>query len=144
MLAPHAKASALPVATAASGGELSRIMLALKSVLKTDQAQGTLVFDEVDSGIGGRTATVLGEKLSRLSKKHQVFCVTHLPQIAAFADRHFHVDKRREGDRTVIEIADLSPEQRIEELSRMLGGSVVTQTTRRQAEEMLEGARAVR
>jgi DNA repair protein RecN (Recombination protein N) len=144
LISPNLGEDPKPLVKIASGGELSRIMLALKSVLKTDQAQSTLVFDEVDSGIGGRTATVLGEKLSRLSKKHQVFCVTHLPQIAAFADRHFHVDKRREGERTVIEIADLSAEQRIEELSRMLGGSVVTQTTRRQAEEMLQGARAVR
>lgn len=144
LISPNLGEDLKPLVKIASGGELSRIMLALKSVLKTDQAQSTLVFDEVDSGIGGRTATVLGEKLSRLSKRHQVFCVTHLPQIAAFADRHFHVDKRQEGARTIIEIADLSPEQRIEELSRMLGGRVVSQTTRRQAEEMLQGTGAVR
>jgi DNA repair protein RecN (Recombination protein N) len=144
LISPNLGEDPKPLVKIASGGELSRIMLALKSVLKTDQARSTLVFDEVDSGIGGRTATVLGEKLSRLSKRHQVFCVTHLPQIAAFADRHFHVAKRQEGERTVIEISDLSPEQRVEELSRMLGGHVVTQTTRSQAEEMLQGSGSVR
>ncbi len=138
LISPNLGEDPKPLVKIASGGELSRIMLALKSVLNTDQALSTLVFDEVDSGIGGRTATVLGEKLLRLSKRQQVFCVTHLPQIAAFADRHFHVGKRQEGERTVIEIADLSPEKRIEELSKMLGGLAVTETTRRQAEEMLQ------
>jgi len=144
LISPNLGEDPRPLVKTASGGELSRIMLALKSVLKTDLALSTLIFDEVDSGIGGRTATVLGEKLSRLSKRQQVFCVTHLPQIAAFADRHFHVGKREEGERTVIEIAGLTPEERIEELSRMLGGRAVTDTTRRQAKEMLQGTGAVR
>lgn len=144
LISPNPGEDLRPLAKIASGGELSRIMLALKSVLRADGSSTTLIFDEVDSGIGGRTATVLGEKLSRLSKQNQVFCVTHLPQIAAYADRHFHVGKRQEGKRTVIDILDLSPNERIEELSRMLGGHTVTETSRRQAEEMLLSTGAIR
>jgi DNA repair protein RecN (Recombination protein N) len=128
-----------PLAKIASGGELSRVMLALKSISKAEEYSRTLVFDEVDAGIGGRTATSLGEKLSRLSRHHQVFCVTHLSQVAALADQHFHVGKRLQEDRTLIQIGRLDREGRIEELSRMLAGEAVTETTRKQAREMLEG-----
>jgi len=130
-----------PLAKIASGGELSRIMLALKSALKSDHYPSTLVFDEVDSGIGGKAATVLGEKLSRLAQTHQVFCVTHLPQIAGFADQHFHVDKFQQSGRTLVSIRLLDEKGRIEELSRMLAGEAVTETTRQQARQMLARTR---
>ncbi len=126
-----------PLAKIASGGELSRILLALKSILNPDRHFKTLVFDEVDAGIGGRVASVLGDKLARLARHHQVFCVTHLPQIAAAAARHFHVEKVSQGRRTRVQLRLLTVEQREEELARMLAGREVTATTLRQAREML-------
>lgn len=125
------------LAKIASGGEISRLMLALKSLVIPEGFRRTMVFDEIDSGIGGRTATSLGEKLSRLSARHQVFCVTHLPQIAAFADRHFHVEKETREKRTVVRIRPLNDEEREQELARMMAGQKVSETTRRQAREML-------
>jgi DNA repair protein RecN (Recombination protein N) len=129
-----------PLTKIASGGELSRVMLALKTVAKGDRFPRTLVFDEVDSGIGGRVATSLGEKLAHLAASHQVFCVTHLPQVAAFADQHFHVGKTQRGDRTVVTLDQLEEKGRVDELARMLGGEAVSDTTRQQAKEMLERA----
>jgi DNA repair protein RecN (Recombination protein N) len=140
LISPNVGEEPRPLARIASGGELSRVMLALKSVLKNDDQAKTLVFDEVDAGIGGRTARSLGEKLSRLSQNHQIFCVTHLPQVAAFARQHFYVQKRRRSGRTVISISSLAPDARIEELSRMLAGDAVTQTTRQQAQELLHSS----
>lgn len=130
-----------PLARIASGGELSRIMLALENVLRREQHPKTLVFDEVDAGIGGRTAGTLGEKLLHVAGRHQVFCVTHLPQIAAFADHHFHVDKTVRGGRTLIEIHPLDEDARIIELGRMLAGEKVSETTLRQARELLVARR---
>lgn len=130
------------LARIASGGELSRIMLALENVLRREQHAKTLVFDEVDAGIGGRTAGTLGEKLLQVGRHHQVFCVTHLPQIAAFADRHFHVDKTVQGGRTLIDIRALDEEARIVELGRMLAGEKVSATTLRQARELLVAHRS--
>ncbi len=130
-----------PLARIASGGELSRVMLALENVLRRSQHARTLVFDEVDAGIGGRTAGTLGEKLLHVAQRHQVFCVTHLPQIAAFADRHFHVDKTVRGGRTLIEIRALDEDARIVELGRMLAGEKVSETTLRQARELLVSRR---
>lgn len=126
-----------PLARVASGGELSRIMLALRTLLKSGSVSKSLIFDEVDAGIGGKTASVLGEKLARLSVNQQVFCVTHLPQVAAFGDRHYHVGKGEYQNRTRVEIKMLGREERIEELSRLMGGETVTDTTRKQASEML-------
>jgi DNA repair protein RecN (Recombination protein N) len=126
-----------PLARIASGGELSRIMLALENVLRREQHPKTLVFDEVDAGIGGRTAGTLGEKLLHVAGRHQVFCVTHLPQIAAFADHHFHVGKTVKGGRTLVEIHPLDEDARIIELGRMLAGEKVSETTLRQARELL-------
>lgn len=126
-----------PLIKIASGGELSRIMLALRTVLKSENMAGSLVFDEVDAGIGGKTASVLGEKLARLSEKQQVFCVTHLPQVAAFGNRHYHVGKGVYKNRTRATIRILDQKERIEELSRLMGGDTVTDTTRKQAWEML-------
>lgn len=127
-----------PLARIASGGELSRIMLSLLSLLSMEHDRRTLIFDEIDSGIGGRVASRLGEKLTRLARRHQVFCVTHLPQIAACADHHFSVSKTRSRKRTVVRLKRLEGAERVEEISRMLAGGSVTETTRRHAEELLQ------
>lgn len=121
----------------ASGGELSRIMLALNLVTGSDLP--VLVFDEIDAGIGGRTALAVGSLLKRLSAEHQVLVVTHLPQVAAFADAQFSVSKAEAGDRTVTRAERLEPEARIDELARMLSGRV-TEVSRRHAQELLEQA----
>lgn len=121
----------------ASGGELSRIMLALKVVLAEADPVPTLIFDEVDAGIGGSVAERVGRRLAQLAESHQVFSVTHLPQIACFADHHFFVEKRFDGDRVVTSVKELSREERIRELARMLGGMTITPITLSHAEEML-------
>ena len=126
------------MARIASGGELSRLMLALKSVAGDDAPGLTLVFDEVDAGIGGRVAEVVGRKLKTIAARQQVVCVTHLPQIAAFADRHLAVRKRVERGRTTTLVEDLSEDGRIEEVARMLGGETITATGREHAREMLK------
>ncbi len=123
LIAPNRGEEERPLARIASGGELSRAMLALCNVTGPADDGRTLVFDEVDSGIGGRVAEVVGERLSALGRSHQVICVTHLPQIAAFADRHFLVEKRTAGDRTRATITRLEDEERVQELARMLGGA---------------------
>jgi len=137
MLSPNPGEDLRPLARIASGGELSRIMLALKSVASLDARGLTLVFDEVDAGIGGRVAEVVGKKLRSMSARHQVLCVTHLPQIASLADRHYAVRKRVERGRTTTEVAALGPEDRVEEIARMLGGEKLTETARDHAREMV-------
>ncbi len=137
LISPNPGESPKPLAKIASGGELSRVILALKSILTLEDYPKTLVFDEIDAGIGGRVASTLGEKLAALASTNQVFCVTHLPQIAAAAARHFHVGKSVEGERTRIDLRLLEPEQREEEIARMLAGNRVTTTTLRQARELL-------
>lgn len=126
-----------PLARIASGGELSRVMLALKSALQTRDRVGLLVFDEVDSGIGGAVAQAVGERLLALAGHRQVLCITHLPMIAAMAGHHFSVTKLVAKGRTTARIAELSAAERVEELARMLAGERVTDTTRRQARELL-------
>ena len=126
----------------ASGGELSRIVLALKNVLSPVGSVGTVVFDEVDSGIGGATAEIVGRKLKEVSTNHQVICITHLPQIACYGENHLRVSKAVTHGRTTTSVDKLDDEQKIEEISRMLGGVDLTETTRDHAREMLEGARA--
>jgi DNA repair protein RecN (Recombination protein N) len=126
----------------ASGGELSRIVLALKNVLSHSGSVGTIVFDEVDSGIGGATAEIVGRKLKEVSVSHQVICITHLPQIACYGDSHLHVAKKVAGGRTTTIVDKLDDEQKIEEISRMLGGVDLTAMTRDHAREMLESANA--
>lgn len=125
------------LARIASGGELSRVMLALKSILARADATPTLIFDEVDAGIGGRTARIVGEKLFRVAQSHQVFCITHLPQIASHGDHHYRIAKSVHANRTTTQIQPLDFTARIEELARMSGGKTITDTTRRHAEEML-------
>jgi len=129
-----------PLSKIASGGELSRIMLALHAVLD-DAAEGrALVFDEVDAGVGGAVADAVGARLARLAQRQQVLCVTHLPQVAAYADGHYRVVKRVTNNRTFAEIIGLSGEDRIEELARMLGGKRPTPVSRRHATELLTAA----
>ncbi|HEY8846960.1 MAG TPA: hypothetical protein VIM24_09895, partial [Candidatus Limnocylindrales bacterium] len=122
-LAPNAGEPARPLARIASGGELSRVALAIKQVLAEADETPTLVFDEIDAGIGGRSADPVGRSLWTLARRHQVLCVTHLPQIAAHADAHFQISKRERDGRTVTEVTRLDREGRIVELGQMLGGS---------------------
>jgi DNA repair protein RecN (Recombination protein N) len=122
-LAPNPGEPPRPLAKIASGGELSRVALAIKQVLATADDTPTLVFDEVDTGIGGRSADPVGRSLWALARRHQVLCVTHLPQIAAYADAHFQIAKRERDGRTVTEVQALDHEGRIVELAQMLGGS---------------------
>ena len=131
----------LPLNRIASGGELSRIVLAMKKVLAGTGAVGTVVFDEVDSGIGGAAAEVVGEKLKDVSRHHQVICITHLPQIACFGDMHFLVSKKVQGERTNAGVALLSEGERLDEITRMLSGVEITEKTRQHASEMLKMAR---
>jgi DNA repair protein RecN (Recombination protein N) len=131
-----------PLPRIASGGELSRVMLALKCALETQDRVDLLLFDEVDSGIGGAVAQAVGERLRQLARHRQVVCVTHLPMIASLAERHLAVTKRVAAGRTTAGVELLDRERRIEELSRMLAGDRVSDTTRRQARELLEAAPA--
>lgn len=122
----------------ASGGELSRIMLAIKTVLADSDEIPTLIFDEIDTGISGRTAQKVSEKLSIIAKNHQVICITHLPQIAAMADLHFEIAKSADGGRTTTQIHALDQEQMIAELARLLGGARITDAVLQNAREMKE------
>ena len=137
LLSPNPGEELRPLARIASGGELSRILLALNAVAAVGGAAHTLVFDEVDAGIGGRVAEVVGRKLRTVAQTHQVLCVTHLPQIASLADRHYAVSKRLSKGRTVTDVRPLDDGERIEEVARMLGGETITDTTRRHAREMV-------
>ena len=130
-----------PLARVASGGELSRLMLALESVLRRGDLIPTLVFDEVDAGIGGAVAEVVGRKLLEVSRDHQVLVVTHLPQVASLADRHFGIEKRVAKGRTAASIRPLDGEARVEEVARMGAGLEITPAARAHAKEMLRGAR---
>lgn len=138
MIAPNVGEALKPLAAIASGGELSRVVLALKAILARIESVETVIFDEVDAGVGGAVAEVVGRKLAALSEFHQVVCITHLPQIAKFADHHFQISKHVEGGRTRTTIAPLDPKKRLQEIARMLGGVDVTQATLDHAREMLE------
>jgi DNA repair protein RecN (Recombination protein N) len=140
-----------PLNEIASGGEMSRVLLALKVSVEEGASRSgkgkrktllprTLVFDEIDIGIGGRAAEAVGQKLKTLSQSQQVLCVTHLPQIAAFATQHFVVEKREEKGRTRTEIRQLAPAERVRELARMLSGAKQSETSLRHAEQMLAEA----
>ena len=133
-----------PLAKIASGGELSRIMLGIKSVLADKDAIETLIFDEIDSGISGRTAQKVAERLAVIAKNHQVICITHLPQIAAMADSHYLIEKQSDGAKTATDVILLSEEAVTEELARMLGGVTVTDSVLQSAREMRELAESVK
>ena len=128
-----------PLAKIASGGELSRLMLALKALVMTPGVVSTLLFDEVDAGIGGGVAEIVGKKLKQVAVHHQVISVTHLPQVAALADAHFVVEKEVEKGRTFTRVRQLNERDRVSELARMLGGVTITEQARRHAEEMIRG-----
>ena len=133
-----------PIHKIASGGELARIMLAMKNVLSEQDHVGTMVFDEVDTGVSGRAAQKVAEKMARISRRKQVLCVTHLPQLAAMADTHFSVEKGERNGRTYTEVRRLDREQRRQELARLTGGSHVSQTMLDGAEELLVQAEKFR
>jgi DNA repair protein RecN (Recombination protein N) len=137
LLSPNPGEDLRPLARIASGGELSRIMLALESGARHASSGLTLVFDEVDAGIGGRVAEIVGRRLHAIARRHQVLCVTHLPQIASLADHHYVVRKRVAKGRTSTEVLRLGAAERIEEIARMLGGETVTDTARDHAREMV-------
>jgi DNA repair protein RecN (Recombination protein N) len=141
MLRPHAGAPARPVARGASGGELSRVMLALEVVLAGADPVPTFVFDEVDAGVGGKAAVEIGRRLARLARSSQVLVVTHLPQVAAYADRHLLVTKADDGMVTVSGVRRLDDDGRLRELARMLAGLEHSDTALAHAEELLETAR---
>ena len=127
-----------PLEKIASGGELSRIMLAIKSVLADTDAVGALIFDEIDTGISGRTAQMVSEKMNALGKSHQIICITHLPQIAAMADSHYLIEKSVENQTAVSTIRPLGQEESVKELARMLGGVKITDAVLHNAREMKE------
>jgi DNA repair protein RecN (Recombination protein N) len=129
-----------PLRKIASGGELSRIMLALKGILAQGDRVSVLVFDEIDANVGGRLGSVIGGKLRGLAKHHQVLCITHLPQIASYADRHLTVRKQSDGKQTRTTVRPISGDEQLEELSEMIGGQRITATTRAQAKELLDSA----
>lgn len=137
LVAGHAGVQARPLAKVASGGELARISLAISVITSCATATPTLIFDEVDSGIGGGVAEVVGRLLKRLGQDRQVLCVTHLPQVASQANHHFEVSKASDAGKTVSRIAKLDNKQRVEEIARMLGGIEITPTTRKHARELL-------
>jgi DNA repair protein RecN (Recombination protein N) len=137
LISPNPGEELRPLRKIASGGELSRIMLALKSIGKETESLKTLIFDEIDSGIGGKTAEFVAQKLQNLADHHQVICITHLPQIASFATHHYRIDKQVKKDRTFTIVKELSFEERVQEIARLLTGSRVTETALKNAKEML-------
>ncbi len=139
-LSPNLGQPPMALARIASGGELSRVMLALKRLEAQRRGVATMIFDEVDAGIGGEIAQVVGRKLKELAKYHQILCVTHLPQIAAFADRHFHVEKEERRGATRSVVRQLEAAERTDEIARMLGGAEVSDKFRRAAKELLTRA----
>ncbi len=138
MLAPNVGEALKPLAAIASGGELSRVVLALKAILAANDAVETVVFDEVDAGIGGAVAEVVGRRLHELARHHQLICITHLPQIARFGDHHFRIEKAVSQGRTRTTIQPLDDNGRLEEIARMLGGEKITDRTLAHARELLE------
>ena len=137
MIAPNPGEPLRPLAKIASGGEISRVMLAIKSAMARQDPLPTMVFDEIDVGVGGRTASVIADKLARLSESAQILCITHLPQIASRADAHYQIQKRVKAGRTAVVVTPLLNGDRVEELARMLGGADLTDTALQHAREML-------
>ena len=137
MLAPNPGQPARPLRKIASGGELSRVMLAVKSILAASDRVSVLVFDEIDANVGGRMGTILGEKLRAIARRHQVLCITHLPQIAAYADRHISIKKIVRDGESYTTVSTLSGQSRLAELAEMMAGKNITPTSLAQAEELL-------
>lgn len=141
LISPNVGEELRPLSKIASGGEISRFMLAIKTVLARTDEVSIMIFDEIDTGIGGRIAEVVGRKLKELSRSRQVICITHLPQIASLADSHCLVHKEVIGDRTVVRVSILSDEKRVNEIARMLAGEKITDVTIAHAREMIEQAK---
>jgi DNA repair protein RecN (Recombination protein N) len=144
VIAPNPGEPARPLARIASGGELSRVALAIKQILAEADRTPTLVFDEIDTGIGGRSAEPVGRSLWELARTHQVLCVTHLGQIAAYADAQFRIEKRQRDGRTVTDVRRVDGAERIDELAQMLAGAEGGVAARASAEELMERAEAWR
>ena len=142
LVAGHTGVSARPLTKVASGGELSRISLAIAVITSTATPVDTLIFDEVDSGVGGAVAEVVGKLLQTLAADRQVLCVTHLPQVAVFGHHHMRVQKQQTENATESRLVALDADARIEEIARMLGGQTITDTTKANAAEMLAMAHA--
>jgi len=144
MISPNPGEPLRPIEKIASGGELSRVMLALKATVETGKkskaagVERTLVFDEIDTGIGGRAAEAVGKKLKALARANQVLCITHLPQIASFADHHYLIEKRESAGRARTLVRPLNADERTEEVARMLSGAKLTETSRQHAEQLLK------
>jgi DNA repair protein RecN (Recombination protein N) len=143
LISPNPGEPLKPVEQIASGGELSRVMLALKATIEAGKksrggTQRTLVFDEIDTGIGGRAAEAVGKKLKSLARANQVLCITHLPQIASFADHHYLIEKRETAGRTKTLVRALTAAEQTEEIARMLSGEKLTETSRQHAEQLLK------
>ncbi|MCP2618850.1 DNA repair protein RecN, partial [Candidatus Aminicenantes bacterium AC-335-A11] len=136
-ISPNPGEDLRPLRKIASGGELSRIMLGLKSIGKEREFAKTLIFDEIDAGIGGKTAETVARKLKGLAKLHQIICITHLPQIASFASSHFKIEKQIKGGRTFAYVKFLDFKERVEEIARLISGFKITPTALKNAEEML-------
>ena len=141
LISPNIGEEPRPLSKIASGGELSRIMLAIKKILTKGAVDQTLIFDEVDAGIGGQTAEVVGHKLRDLARYHQILCVTHLPQIAAFGQTHYQVSKREDQGRTMTSVERLQGDMVVDEIARMLGGTGESPVSRTHAHEMLQKAK---
>ena len=138
LVAGHAGSTPRPLAKVASGGELARISLAISVITSKASFTPTLIFDEVDAGIGGAVAETVGKLLHQLGQSHQILCVTHLPQVAAQGNHHLKVSKAQSGEKTISQVQPLGRGERVEEVARMLGGATITDTTRRHARELLE------
>jgi DNA repair protein RecN (Recombination protein N) len=142
LVAPNPGEGLKPLVKIASGGETSRLMLALKNVLARADQTPTLIFDEIDQGIGGRVGFTVGEKLWALGREHQVLCITHLPQLAAFGSQHFQVRKTLQDGRTLTRVEELEGDARLDELTQMIGES--GEATKQTAREILESAQAAK
>ena len=137
LVAGHPGVLPRPISKVASGGELARISLAISVIASSASQIPSLIFDEVDSGIGGAVAQTVGELLKQLGQHHQVLCVTHLPQVAAQGDHQLRVQKTQDDEHTVSQIDVLDQQQRVQEIARMLGGTTITETTLQHAKELL-------
>ena len=141
LISPNVGEELRPLTKIASGGEISRIMLAIKTVLAFTDEVPVIIFDEIDAGIGGRIAEIIGRKLKELANSRQVICITHLPQIASLADSHCRVEKKVEDNRTVVNVTKLNDEERVKEIARMLAGEKITDVTVAHAREMIQQAK---
>ena len=133
-----------PLSKIVSGGEMSRIMLGFKNIMADNDKIPTLIFDEIDAGISGRTAQIVGEKICKISKNHQVIAISHLPQITALADNHYKIYKELEGCITITKVRKLTYDERVLEMARLLGGVNVTETTINHAKEMLNMSKKIK